>query len=72
MRLVSLNLNGIRSAATKGLHAWVESVRADCMGVQELKAQAPDLSPSLSVIDGMQGFFHHQKAREAPSFRAER
>ena len=57
MRLVSLNLNGIRSAATKGLHAWVESVRVDGMGVQELEAQAPDLSPSLSVIDDMQGFF---------------
>ena len=63
MRLVSLNLNGIRSAATKGLHAWVESVRADCMGVQELKAQAPDLSPALSVIDGMQGFFHHAQKK---------
>ena len=36
----SLNLNGIRSAATKGLEAWPASVGADCMGVQEVKAQA--------------------------------
>ena len=39
-RLVSLNLNGIRSAAAKGFEAWAEGVGADCMGVQEVKAQA--------------------------------
>ena len=58
MRLVSLNLNGIRSAASKGLLEWVESVQADCMGVQEVKAQAQDLSPSHTVLDGMHGHFH--------------
>ncbi|MEY4906409.1 MAG: exodeoxyribonuclease [Pseudomonadota bacterium] len=58
MRLVSLNLNGIRSAANKGLLAWVESVQADCMGVQEVKAQAQDLSPSHTVLDKMHGHFH--------------
>lgn len=58
MRLVSLNLNGIRSASSKGLLAWVETVQADCMGVQEVKAQAQDLSPSHTVLDGMHGHFH--------------
>jgi exodeoxyribonuclease-3 len=38
-RLTSLNLNGIRSAASKGLAAWVAATAPDCMGVQELKAQ---------------------------------
>jgi exodeoxyribonuclease-3 len=33
-RLVSLNLNGIRSAAAKGFEAWAEGVGADCMGVR--------------------------------------
>ena len=37
-RLVSLNLNGIRSAAAKGFEAWAEGVGADCMGVQEIEA----------------------------------
>ncbi|MFM2052283.1 MAG: hypothetical protein RL456_320 [Pseudomonadota bacterium] len=58
VRLVSLNLNGIRSAADKGLLPWVETLQADCMGVQELKAQAADLTPALSVLDGMRGHFH--------------
>lgn len=58
MRLVSLNLNGIRSAANKGLQPWVETLQADCMGVQELKAQAPDMTAALSTLDGMPGNFH--------------
>ncbi|RZL02823.1 MAG: exodeoxyribonuclease III [Rubrivivax sp.] len=62
-RLVSLNLNGIRSAANKGLIPWAEELAADCMGVQELKAQAADMTPSLSVMAGMQGYFHHAEKK---------
>ena len=58
MRLVTLNLNGIRSAANKGLLPWVESLGADCMGVQELKAQAADMAGRFESIDGMRGHFH--------------
>jgi exodeoxyribonuclease III len=62
-RLVSLNLNGIRSATTKGLVPWAESLSADCMGVQELKAQAADLSPEHKVMAGMRGHFHHAEKK---------
>ncbi len=58
MRLVSLNLNGIRSAVSKGLIPWVESTSIDCMGVQELKAHVGDLTEPMRVIDGMTGHFH--------------
>lgn len=47
MRLVTLNLNGIRSAASKGWLPWSESIAADCMGVQEIKAQAQDVAGTL-------------------------
>ena len=57
-RLVSLNLNGIRSAASKGFEAWAEAAAADCMGVQELKAQAIDLHGSLDTVAGLKGHFH--------------
>jgi len=57
-RLVTLNLNGIRSAANKGLLPWVESIGADCMGVQELKAQADDMVGRFDVLAGMKGHFH--------------
>ena len=58
LRLVTLNLNGIRSAANKGLLPWVESIGADCMGVQELKAQAGDMVGRFETIAGMKGHFH--------------
>jgi exodeoxyribonuclease-3 len=57
-RLVTLNLNGIRSAANKGLVAWAESVGADCMGVQEVKAQAEDVAGRFESLAGMAGHFH--------------
>jgi exodeoxyribonuclease III len=57
-RLVSLNLNGIRSAATKGFEAWTESVSVDCMGVQEVKAQAEHIEGRFDTVAGMKGHFH--------------
>jgi len=57
-RLVTLNVNGIRSAASKGLVAWAESTAADCMGVQEVKAQAADVAGRLDRVAGLQGHFH--------------
>jgi len=57
-RLVTLNLNGIRSAANKGWIPWVEALAADCMGVQEIKAQAADVADRFEVVAGMKGHFH--------------
>lgn len=57
-RLVTLNLNGIRSAANKGFVPWAEQVGADCMGVQEVKAQAADVAGRFEQVAGMQGHFH--------------
>ena len=57
-RLVTLNLNGLRSAAKKGFMAWADAAAPDCMGVQELKAQADDVAGTLDRIGPMQGHFH--------------
>lgn len=57
-KLTSLNLNGIRSAATKGLQEWVSQSMPDCICVQELKAQAADLSGRFEEIAGSKGYFH--------------
>lgn len=57
-RLVSLNVNGIRSAGSKGLEAWAQGMSIDCMGVQELKAQAPDIAGRFETVAGMTGHFH--------------
>ena len=58
IRIISLNLNGIRSAARKGLLPWLESCQADVVCVQELKAQEGDLDDSLREIAGLTGHFH--------------
>ena len=58
-RLTSLNLNGIRSATSKGLEEWVAATAPDCMGVQELKAQAPDVAGKFEAMAGLQGYFHY-------------
>jgi exodeoxyribonuclease-3 len=56
-KLTSLNLNGIRSAATKGLQEWMAQSIPDCICVQELKAQAADLSGRFEEIAGSKGYF---------------
>ena len=62
-RLVTLNLNGIRSAASKGLLDWAAQAGADCMGVQELKAQQADVAGRFDVIAGLQGHFHYAEKK---------
>ena len=62
-RLVSANLNGIRSAATKGFIPWAEAHVADCIGVQELKAQVCDMEGRFEHIAGMKGHFHCAEKR---------
>jgi exodeoxyribonuclease-3 len=62
-KLVSLNLNGIRSATSKGLEAWIEQTRPDCMGVQEVKAQAPDVAGKFEQLSGLQGYFHYAEKK---------
>ena len=62
-RLVSLNLNGIRSAATKGFEAWAATLGADCMGVQEVKAQADTVVGRFDTVAGMNGHFHYAEKK---------
>ncbi|WP_439112559.1 exodeoxyribonuclease III [Hydrogenophaga sp.] len=57
-KLTSLNLNGIRSASTKGLEAWLAGHQPDCICVQEIKAQAADLSGRFEALAGLNGYFH--------------
>ncbi|MFN3738542.1 exodeoxyribonuclease III [Hydrogenophaga sp.] len=57
-KLTSLNLNGIRSASTKGLEPWLATHRPDCICVQEVKAQAPDVAGRFEQLAGLQGHFH--------------
>ena len=57
-KLTSLNLNGIRSAASKGVEAWLAKTKPDCICVQEVKAQAPDVQGRFEQLAGLRGHFH--------------
>ncbi len=57
-KLTSLNLNGIRSASSKGLEAWLEKTKPDCICVQEVKAQAADVQGRFEHLAGLRGYFH--------------
>jgi exodeoxyribonuclease-3 len=59
MKIISANLNGIRSAAKKGFFEWMSKQDADFVCVQELKAQAADMTPAFLAPEGYNGYFHY-------------
>ncbi|MGC1550899.1 MAG: endonuclease/exonuclease/phosphatase family protein, partial [Rhodanobacter sp.] len=62
MRIISLNANGIRSAATKGVFDWLDQQNADVVCLQETKAQEDQLTDPKFRPDG-----HHCFYRDATS-----
>jgi exodeoxyribonuclease-3 len=58
LRIITLNLNGIRSAAKKGFFAWLARQEADLVCLQEIKAQEGDLDETMRGPDGYLGHFH--------------
>lgn len=63
MRIISLNLNGIRSAAKKGVFPWLAAQKADVLCVQELKAQAADMVAEFLKPEPHTGYFHYAEKK---------
>lgn len=63
MRIITANLNGVRSAANKGFFEWMLAQAADVVCVQELKAQEADMSAAMLAPEGYIGYFHHAEKR---------
>ena len=63
MRVITLNLNGIRSAARKGFFEWLQQQDADVVCLQELKAQQADLLDKLFQPEGYHCYFHFAEKR---------
>ena len=63
MNIITANLNGIRSAANKGFFPWMLAQQADIVCVQELKAQAADMTPALLAPQGYHGYFHYAEKK---------
>ncbi|ULJ59295.1 exodeoxyribonuclease III [Wielerella bovis] len=63
MRIISANVNGIRSAYKKGFLEYMAQSGADIVCVQELKAQEADLSADMQNPHGMHGVWHCAEKR---------
>jgi len=57
MRIITLNANGIRSAARKGFFEWLEQQDADVVCVQETKAQRDQLTDPLFHPHGYHSYY---------------
>jgi exodeoxyribonuclease-3 len=47
LRIASVNVNGIRAAARKGMLPWLEAAGVDVLTLQEVRAEAADLAAAL-------------------------
>ena len=58
MKIVSYNVNGIRSAFSNNWLTWVQAVDADVVCLQEIKANPEQLAEILALIELM-GYEHY-------------
>ncbi|MDH3321162.1 MAG: exodeoxyribonuclease III [Betaproteobacteria bacterium] len=63
MRVITLNVNGIRSAARKGLYRWLAAQKADVVCLQEIKAHDGDLDAAMRAPRGLHGHFSHAEKK---------
>ncbi len=58
MKIITYNVNGLRSAISKSLFAWLEATGADVLCLQEVKASKDVLTEALVLLEHM-GFEHY-------------
>jgi exodeoxyribonuclease-3 len=63
MRIITANLNGIRSATEKGFFDWFKRQKADVLCLQETKAQREQLTGKAYFPAGYHAHFHDAEAK---------
>lgn len=63
LKVITINLNGIRAAARKGFFEWLQTVNADVICLQELKAQEKELQHPQFCPPGYHAFFHYAEKK---------
>ena len=58
MKVISLNANGIRSAASKGFFDWMREQDPDLVCIQETKAQVHQLQDGMFFPEGYHCWYH--------------
>jgi len=63
VRVITLNANGIRSAARRGFFDWAQTQAADVICLQETRAQEHQLPAGAFLLPGFTGYFVDAKRR---------
>ena len=58
MKIVSININGIRAGERKGFFKWMKQLDADILCFQEIKAQVDQLTADAFWPEGYHCFYH--------------
>jgi exodeoxyribonuclease-3 len=58
LRVITLNVNGLRSAAKKGLFRWLPAQKADVICLQEIKAHEADLDGHAIDLAGFRRYLY--------------
>ncbi len=58
MRVITVNVNGIRAAARKGFFEWLKKQDADVFCIQETKAQEHQLEDEMFWPQGYYSYYH--------------
>jgi exodeoxyribonuclease-3 len=65
MRVITLNVNGIRSATRRGLMPWLAQQNADVICLQEVRISHEQLA---DIDCALPGYAHHYYAAERPGY----
>ena len=63
MRIITCNVNGLRSAHAKGFTDWMRRQKPDVACLQEIKAKEADLPKDILAPRGLHAFFHPAEKR---------
>jgi exodeoxyribonuclease III len=61
LKIATWNVNGIRARAAQ-FGEWIERERPDVVCLQEIKAQAAQVPPSISELQGYHCYWHGERA----------
>ena len=65
MKILSWNVNGLRSCTKKGFEKWLENCDADVVGLQEVRAREEQLDPEIAKPEG---WFTHFNPAQRPGY----
>ena len=60
--VATINVNGVRAAAKKGLIEWIVEHSPDIIALQEVRAETSDLEEIFKAIEKLDGKFSLRKS----------